>query len=348
MNSIFSDLIDNGHLVVYLDNILLFHSNLSDLHTLTHDVLSHLAKNDLYLKPEKCFFDKTSIEYLGVIISEGRIKMDPTKISGITQWPVPKKLKVLQFFLSFCNFYRHFIEHYSAIARPLFALCKKETPYTWTRDQEDTFRTLIYAFTIAPVLALPNNSLPYHLITDTSDFALGAILKQLDALNRWHPVAFYSKSMLPAKQNYDIHDKELLAIVRALETFHHYLEGHSIPFEIWTDHNNLAYFQTKQKLSRCQAHWSLFLSQFNFTIIHKPGNMNKADALSRRPDHKEGMPSEGGKARILLDSKFFSVRATRPTALDTQDTSLRQRIKNAQTYDTKVSLALEAILKNGP
>ena len=116
--------------------------------------------------------------------------------------------------------------------------------------------------------------------------------------------------MLPAEQNYDIHDKELLAIVRALETFHHYLEGHPIPFKIWTDHNNLAYFRTKQKLSRRQACWSLFLSQFDFTIIHKPGNMNKADALSRRPDHKEGMPSKGGKARILLDSKFFSVRAT--------------------------------------
>ena len=116
MNSIFSDLIDNGHLVVYLDDILLFHNNLSDLHTLTHDILSRLAKHNLYLKPEKCFFDKTSIEYLGVIISEGRIKMDPTKISGITQWPVPKKLKDLQSFLGFCNFYRRFIEHYSAIA----------------------------------------------------------------------------------------------------------------------------------------------------------------------------------------------------------------------------------------
>ena len=154
--------------------------------------------------------------------------------------------------------------------------------------------------------------------------------------------------MLPAKQNYDIHDKELLAIMQPLKTFWHYLKGHSIPFEIWTDHNNLAYFQTKQKLSHRQACWSLFLSQFNFTIIHKLGNMNKANALSRWPDHKEGMPSEGGEAQILLNSKFFSVHATWPTALDTQDTSLWQRIKNAQTYDTEVSLALEAILKNGP
>ena len=213
MNSIFSDLINDSHLIVYLDDILLFHSNLSNLHTLTHNVFSCFAKNDLYLKPEKCFFNKTFIEYLRVIISEGCIKTDPTKISGITQWPVPKKLKDLQSFLGFCNFYCQFIKHYFAIACPLFALCKKETPYTWTCDQEDAFQAHIYAFTIAPVLALPDNSLPYRLITDASDFALGAILEQPDALNRWHPVAFYSKSMLSAKQNYDIHDKELLAIV---------------------------------------------------------------------------------------------------------------------------------------
>jgi hypothetical protein len=111
---------------------------------------------------------------------------------------------------------------------------------------------------------------PFRLITDASDFALGAILEQPDALNRWHPVAFYSKSMQPAEQNYNIHDKELLAIIRALEAFRHYLEGHPLPFEIWTDHNNLAYFRTKQRLTRRQARWSLFLAQFDFTTSAKP------------------------------------------------------------------------------
>jgi hypothetical protein len=176
---------------------------------------------------------------------------------------------------------------------------------------------------------------------------MGAILEQPDSLNRWHPVAFYSKSLQPAEQNYNVHDKELLAIVRALESFRHYLEGHPEPFEVWTDHNNLSYFHTKQKLSRRQARWSLFLSQFNFAIIHKPGAFNKADALSRRPDHKERMPPSDEK-RILLDSKFLSVRATRPTAIEPYDSALRQRIKNSQTYDTEVSKALENILKNGP
>jgi hypothetical protein len=101
---------------------------------------------------------------------------------------------------------------------------------------------------VAPVLLLPDRARPFRLITDASDFAVGAILEQPDLLNRWHPVAYHSKSLIDAEQNYDIHDKELLAIVRALEAFRHYLEGHPEPFEIWSDHSNLQYFRTKQKL----------------------------------------------------------------------------------------------------
>src|SRR5712672_42774 len=204
-------------------------------------------------------------------------------------WPQPKTIKELQSFLGFCNFYRHFIKDYSQVAHSLFALTKKDVPYIWATAQESAFRSLIYTFMVTPVLALPNPSLPFRVITDASDFALGAILEQPDLLNRWHPVAFFSKSMQPPELNYDIHDKELLAIIRALEAFCHYLQGHPEPFEVWSDHNNLAYFRTKQKLSRRQARWSLFLSEYNFSIIHKPGAFNKADALSRRPDHKEGM-----------------------------------------------------------
>jgi hypothetical protein len=96
---------------------------------------------------------------------------------------------------------------------------------------------------------LPDHSKPFRLITDASDFATGAILEQLDVLNCWHPVAFHSKSLQPAEQNYEIHDKELLAIVRALEIFCHYLEGRDDTTEIWTDHGNLVYFFTKQKLT---------------------------------------------------------------------------------------------------
>jgi hypothetical protein len=324
MNHIFQDMVDEGHVVVYLDDILIFADNLTLLDKLTHEVLSRLDKFDLYLKPEKCSFAQTTIDYLGLVISEGQITMDPAKVKGITEWPTPTSVKQVQAFLGFCNFYRRFIHNYSTMARPLFDLTKKESSFLWGGAQEAAFRALIHAFTTAPVLALPNHSKPFQLITDTSDFATGAILEQPDALNRWHPVAFHSKSLQPAERNYEIHDKELLAIVRALEIFRHYLEGRDNTTEIWTDHGNLVYFFTKQKLTRRQARWSLYLSHFRFIIIHKPGTQNKSDALSRRPDHKEGMALDNDD-RVLLDNRFFTIHATQTTVVNISgDNTIRQ------------------------
>jgi hypothetical protein len=161
-------------------------------------------------------------------------------------------------------------------------------------------------------------------------------------------IAYHSKSLQPAEHNYKIHDKELLAIVRALDIFHHYLEGQDDNIEIWSDHGNLVYFTTKQKLTRHQAQWALFLSCFKFTIIHKPGVQNKSDALSRHPDHKEGIAIED-EEQTLLDTKYFTINATHPTTVTVLgDTSLRQQIKTTQEYDKDVSTAIEAILKNGP
>jgi hypothetical protein len=185
MNDIFTDLIDAGHLIVYLNDILLFHHALADLHALTHEVLRRLTKYDLYLKPEKCSFDQTSIEYLGIIIDNGNVRMDPAKVQGITKWPHPTKVKEIQSFLGFCNFYRRFIHDYSKIAHPLFHLTKKDIPFTWTTTQQSAFDTLIHSFTVAPVLLLPDRARPFRLITDASDFAVSAILEQPDLLNRW-------------------------------------------------------------------------------------------------------------------------------------------------------------------
>ena len=200
----------------------------------------------------------------------------------------------------------------------------------------------------APVLVLPDHDKPFRLIMDTSTFATGAILKQPDALNRWHLIAYYLKSLQPAERNYEIHNLELLAIIQALKTFRHYLEGREDTVEIWLDHGNLVYFMTKQKLSHRQARWALYLSQFKFIIIHKLGAYNKSDALSHRPDHKEGMVHDN-EEWVLLDTKYFSAHAVHPTAVTSQgDKSLRERLKQAQTYDMEVSQALESILKNGP
>jgi len=141
--------------------------------------------------------------------------------------------------------------------------------------------------TTALVLVSPQESDPFRIKVDSSDFTTEAVLSQQSMIDRkWHPVAFYSKSLSSVEQNYEIHDKKMLAIIRVLEEWRHFLEEATHPVEIWTDHKNLEYFMTAKKLNRRQAHWSLHLARFDFLLHHRPGRtMGKLDALSRRADH---------------------------------------------------------------
>ena len=140
-----------------------------------------------------------------------------------------------------------------------------------------------------------------------SDFSTGAVFSQQSPeYNKWHPVAFLSKSLSPVERNYEIHDKEMLAIVRALEEWRHFVEGAEHRCEIWTDHKNLQYFMMAKKLNRRQARWSLLLAQFDFVMRHRPGkSMGKTDALSRPSDH--GTALEDNDNMVLLTPNFFMV-----------------------------------------
>jgi len=144
--------------------------------------------------------------------------------------------------------------------------------------------------TTAPVLVSPQDSEPFCIEADSSDFTSGAVLsQQLPGEEKWHPVAFYSKSLSPVERNYKIHDKKMLAIICALEEWRYFLEGARHPVKIWMDHKNLEYFMTAKKLNCCQVCWSLYLAHFDFRLVHCPGRcMEKLDALSQRPDHGNG------------------------------------------------------------
>jgi hypothetical protein len=235
--------------------------------------------------------------------------MDPGKVAAITEWPEPSGKKGVQSFVGFVNFYRRFIKDFSHHARPLFDLTKKDAKWKWTRAEQDAFDKLKQLVTTAPVLMLPSDTAPYRLEADSSDFATGAALSQLsEADGKWHPVAFMSKSLNPVERNYEIHDKEMLAIIRALDEWRHFLEGAQHKFEVWTDHKNLQYFMTSKSLNRRQARWSLFLSRFDFTLHHKPGRtMGKTDALSRREDHGSG--NSDNRDITLLRPEMFNIRA---------------------------------------
>jgi len=191
------------------------------------------------------------MEYLGVIISEGELHMDPVKLMAVTNWPTLKTMKEVQKFLGFCNFYHHFVKNYSTLAQPLFNLTKKDVPFHWNHAEEQVFHNLQSALILALVLILPDYDKPFTLITNASDYATGSILEQEDAFGHSYPVAYFSKSLQPTERNYEIHDKELLAIIHSLKHFHHYLQGNKHHTKIFSDHANLQYFTLKQTLT-CQ------------------------------------------------------------------------------------------------
>jgi hypothetical protein len=243
MNEIFQDLITEGVISVYLDDILIFTNLLEEHHRITCLVLDCMCEHKLYLRPEKCEFEKTRIEYLSIIISHNKVEMDPMKIAGVADWPMPSNKKEVQSFVGFINFYRRFIPGFSHHARALFDLTMKDIRFIWGLPQEDSFIKLKELVTSAPVLVLPNDDLPFILEADSSGIATGAILSQQQVDdNTWHPVAFLSKVLNPVEQNYEIHDTEMLAIIQDLEEWRHYLEGARHPVEIWTDHKDLEYF----------------------------------------------------------------------------------------------------------
>jgi len=217
MDNIFNNLIIEGVVVVYLDDILMFTDTLEEHRKVTRRVMELLQKHNLFLKPEKYKFEKTEVEYLGVIISQNSVKMDPVKVAGVTEWPTPSNRKEVQSFLGFTNFYCRFIQGFSHLAHPLFNLTQKDTEWRWGAEEQSAFDSLKEQITIAPILALPDNSRPFWIEADSSDFTTGTIMSQQSPEdNKWHPVALLSKSLSLVEWNYEIHDKEMLAIMSVM------------------------------------------------------------------------------------------------------------------------------------
>ena len=224
---------------------MIFSCFLKDLVSLvenTKRVLQRLLDNDLYLKPRKCKFAQTKVEWLGMIVEENRISMDTGKLKGIRDWPTPTMVKEVRGFLGFGNFYRWFIRHYSNIAKPLNDTTKKDQPFNWTTDCQRAFDELKRRFTEEPVLIMPDQTKLFQIECDASKYASGAILTQIDGNGNRHPCAFISKTFSETKRNYEIYDRGLLAIIRALEEWQHYIQGSPHTTFILSDHKNLTYY----------------------------------------------------------------------------------------------------------
>ena len=209
--------------------------------------------------------------------------MDPKKVEAILDWPAPSGKKGVQRFIGFSNFYRKFVKGFSTTIAPITQLTHQTIRFQWSLEAQAAFDKLKNLFMSAPILQHPDPTLPYVLEVDASAVATGAILSQRQGPKALlSPIAFFSRKMSPPERNYDVGDRELLAIKSALEEWRYLLEGAAHPIMIFTDHKNLDYLRTAKRLRPRQARWALFFSRFNFHLTYRPGSKNgKADALSR-------------------------------------------------------------------
>ncbi|KAK3535520.1 hypothetical protein QTP70_016934 [Hemibagrus guttatus] len=286
INEVFRDLLGRG-VIAYIDDILVYSTSMEDHVRQVREVLARLQRHHLFVKLEKCDFHRTTVAFLGYVISPRGVEMDTNKVRAVSEWPAPATIKELQWFLGFANFYRRFITSYSSVAAPLTSLLRgKPKKLNWTDQARAAFQRLNDCFTTAPILCHPDPDRPFVVEVDTSSSGLGAVLSQRHGdPGKVHPCAFYSRKHTTAEIKYDVGNRELLAIKAALEEWRHWLEGARHPFQVLTDHRNLEYLRGAKRLNPRQARWALFFTRFQFTVSYRPGSKNgKVDALSQQSE----------------------------------------------------------------
>ncbi|KAM4063532.1 reverse transcriptase (RNA-dependent DNA polymerase) [Hirsutella rhossiliensis] len=264
----------------YLDDVLIYSSgSKADHEAKVRRVLQALADAGLHLDPAKCEFSVQEVKYLGFIVNAGKgIACDPEKQRAIREWEAPTTVKGVRSFLGFANYYRIFIPDYAKITQSLDALLKKGTAFHWGRAENEAFQELKRRFCESPVLKQWDPSL----------------------LTFWRRIAQATHWEASSEYNYPIHDKEMLAIMRCLDNWNAELRSCG-PFTILTDHRNLEYFMTRQKLTERQSRWAAELSQFDFKLEYRPGSEAVVpDALSRREQDKpQGIDDEREQGRMI-------------------------------------------------
>jgi hypothetical protein len=265
----------------YLDDIIIFSKTWQEHMSHIKYVLEKLKKAGLTVNPQKCQFGKTTIKYLGFVVSPEGVQIDRDKLAPLLDYPVPKSVKDTRRFLGLCGWYRTFIENFSDIAEPLNRLLKKSLAFSWKEAQQSAFQKLKQAIVDSAVLAFPNFNEKFIVRTDASDYGISGVLAQkVNGLER--PIAFASRSVTKAEQSYSTPEKECCAILFALKKFEQYLEGQE--FFLETDNQALVWLHSMRDVNTKFLRWSLRIQDFQATISHCPGRLNVvADALSRAP-----------------------------------------------------------------
>jgi ribonuclease HI len=275
MNKVFMEYLDR-FVVVFIDDILVFSQDQEEHEEHLRLVLQKLREHQLYSKFSKCDFWLKEVSFLGHIITDGGIVVDPTKVQDVLNWNPPKNVSEIISFFGLAGYYRRFIEGFSKIVKPLTSLLEKGKEFKWDDKCQACFEELKKKLTTAPVLIMPDIHKGFDVYCDASRQGLGCVLMQEGKV-----VAYASRQLRKHEQNCPTHDLELAAIVHALKIWRHYMIGNKC--QIFTDHKSLKHIFTQRDLNLRQRRWLELIKDYDLDIQYHPGKANAvADALSRK------------------------------------------------------------------
>ena len=294
-------------LLVYLDDIIVWGRTLSEAVARLETVLQRLRSAGLKAKPSKCDLFKTSVHYLGHVVSPDGVATEPEKVAAVKEWPTPKSVRELRSFLGLASYYRRFIHFFANRAKPLHRLLEKGKVFDWTADCQSAFDDLKGCLTSAPILAYPRMEGEFVLDTDASGFAIGAVLSQRQD-GELRVIGYASRTLSKAQRNYCVTRRELLAVVAFLKYYRHYLYGRKV--RVRTDHGALRWLINFKDPEGQLARWLEVLSSYDLELEHRPGNIHRnADSMSRRPcsqcgreSHDSGEPHHDINANVKSTS----------------------------------------------
>ena len=305
---------------IYLDDIIIFSETLEGHLEKLRKVFTRMREAGLTLKPSKCEYLKEKINILGFTVTKDGLLPEEAKLVAIKEFPKPKSVKNVQSFIGLCNYYRKCIKNFSVIARPLHEITKNDTGFKWEENQIEAFNHLKEKLITAPVLNHYNPDKDCELRVDASRDGIGAILLQEGEDEQPHPIAYASRSLTKAEKNYTITELEGLAAIWALGYLRHLIYGK--PVKIVTDHHALCWLKSLKDPTGRLARWSIKLSEFDYTIVHKSGVAHKdADCLSRNPV----LPP--GNSENLEDIPTFLLESEDMAKLQKEDETLAELIQ---------------------
>lgn len=282
MNDVLMDYLDN-FCMAYLDDILIYSEDVRDHEAQVAKVLVRLREAGLQADIKKCEFGVERTRYLGYILTTKGVEVDPEKVEPLRNWVRPSTVTGVKSYLGFCGFYRQFIRNFGKIAQPLTTITRPSEPFVWTEECTEAFEELRRQLLAIQAIYHFHPELPTKLETDASDGVIAGVLSQEHENSVWRPLGFYSHVLVGAETNWEIHDKEMFAIVEAFKRWRPELMSTQSQVRVYSDHRSLEYFMSTKVLTSKQVRWMEYLSDFNFKIMYTAAKNNqKADILSRR------------------------------------------------------------------